>query len=401
MKTMKNGLGVLFFLILTAVLFSGCDRTPPATEEELQQINSEAQTEAKQKRLRDVAGYMTPGDATSEIYANDFFGFYCYFGSWDYQFNPSHWDDDDYQKFIGGSPKDSFNEIMDAAEFYHTGATIFHASYGEGYAESTVSIRKEEKDENFDPETYIDEKVKEHEGWADDEFIAYAAPDLLDLELTKSETTFCGANVPAILETDFVEKYEHRYYKKTIWIKKNGFIAEISTLCYDNDDTDKLFDQYMPTLQLLKVWFGLPIEFDEEEKDGEDLDDFDVWQVNTDKTPLTIREKPSKDSKKIGSLSKGAIAWVTAYDETGQWGYAANTETNNENDFTPGWINLEYCTDCIAMGGGWVYLLEGEPYYHTKNCEELKDYSNETIKAYPRDDASEDGYEPCPKCGGF
>ena len=130
-------------------------------------------------------------------------------------------------------------------------------------------------------------------------------------------------------------------------------------------------------------------------------EDYDIWQVDTDKTPLTIREEPSKDSKKIGSLSKGAIAWVTAYDETGQWGYAANTETNNENDFTPGWINLEYCTDCIAMGGGWVYLLEGEPYYHTKNCEELKDYSNETIKAYPRDDASEDGYEPCPKCGGF
>lgn len=130
-------------------------------------------------------------------------------------------------------------------------------------------------------------------------------------------------------------------------------------------------------------------------------EDFDVWQVDTDKTPLTIREKPSKDSKKIGSLSKGAIAWVTTYDETGKWGYAANTETNNENDFTPGWINLEYCTDCIAMGGGWVYLLKGEPYYHTKNCKELKGYSNETIKACPRDDAPEDGYEPCPKCGGF
>ena len=143
------------------------------------------------------------------------------------------------------------------------------------------------------------------------------------------------------------------------------------------------------------------IEDTEDESREEDFDDFDVWQVDTDKTPLTIREKPSKDSKKIGSLSKDAIAWVTAYDETGQWGYAANTETNNENDFTPGWINLEYCTDCIAMSGGWVYLLEGEPYYPTKNCEELKDYSNETIKAYPRDDASEDGYEPCPKCGGF
>lgn len=129
--------------------------------------------------------------------------------------------------------------------------------------------------------------------------------------------------------------------------------------------------------------------------------DIDLWQVVTDKTTLNIREAPSIDSKKVGYLKKGAVARISEYDETGEWGFVDSLESIDTEGFVRGWISLEYCTDNIAMGGGWVFLVPEGSYYHIRSCEELSGYPDNMIKAWPADQAGEDGYEPCPKCGGF
>ena len=116
---------------------------------------------------------------------------------------------------------------------------------------------------------------------------------------------------------------------------------------------------------------------------------YDMWQVNTAKTSLNCRETP--EGKIIGKVKKGALLYMDHY-ENG-WGYAYD-----ENLESLGWVNLSYCTTCISMSG-WVYITPGGKYYHTRDCQYIKE--DPQAIADDADQAYEKGYRPCPTCGGW
>ena len=120
--------------------------------------------------------------------------------------------------------------------------------------------------------------------------------------------------------------------------------------------------------------------------------------VNTEATPLNIREEPNQDSTIIGSIPRGEN--ITVYTITDNWGFV-----NYES--VGGWVNLLYCehgyapADLQNTSNPTVWYAESttaKSYHLDPNCRFLNQTTHE-IKHASLDYARNHGHpDPCDHC---
>lgn len=113
------------------------------------------------------------------------------------------------------------------------------------------------------------------------------------------------------------------------------------------------------------------------------------YYVATADDPLTIREEPAQNAKKLGTVPRGADINVT--DVTSHWGYVTFEEIG-------GWINLDYC----AVGKNpnppaeytsmTVYVTDTGECYHKDGCSYLKSRNPISLEE------AQKRYRPCSRC---
>ena len=115
-----------------------------------------------------------------------------------------------------------------------------------------------------------------------------------------------------------------------------------------------------------------------------------IFYVDTEETPLNIREDPQQDSKILGQIPKGANIEIS--DEFNGFGYVAYGDVE-------GWVNLDYCTEGenpnppAEYFGETVYVTDTGSKYHRDGCSYLKSKNKISL-----DEAERQGYEPCSRC---
>ena len=120
----------------------------------------------------------------------------------------------------------------------------------------------------------------------------------------------------------------------------------------------------------------------------EESDDwfYDAWQVRTKETPLTLREEPDSNGKKVAEIPQYEYIAVTDYTDDGQWGFIMYGSVD-------GWVNLDYCAYSYVV---MVYVTDSGAKYHKFDCQHLK-----SINILPLKEADRLGYEACKVCGGY
>lgn len=114
------------------------------------------------------------------------------------------------------------------------------------------------------------------------------------------------------------------------------------------------------------------------------------YYVDTQETPLNIREAPFQESMILGQIPKGENIIVTDID--GNYGYTCY-------DDVFGWVNLEYCAEGenpnppAEYSSETVYVTDTGSKYHKSGCGYLK-----SKNAISLEEAKQRGYEPCSRC---
>lgn len=115
-----------------------------------------------------------------------------------------------------------------------------------------------------------------------------------------------------------------------------------------------------------------------------------LYYVDTQKTPLNIREEPFQESNILGQIPKGADIFIS--DFVDGFGYTCYKEIY-------GWVNLDYCKEGsspnppVAETSETVYVTDTGSKYHRDGCQYLHSSKNPISL-----EEAEKNYSPCSKC---